>query len=55
MDSWQPPPLEPDDPTTIMAGLMQLDEKLDFAIAEIAVIRELLEDDEGEEDEANTE
>jgi hypothetical protein len=54
MDSWQPPPLEPDDPTTIMAGLMQLDEKLDFAIAEIAVIRELLEDD-GEEDETDAE
>jgi hypothetical protein len=54
MDPWQPPPLEPDDPSTIMAGLMQIDEKLDLAIGGIGVIRELLEDD-GEEDEIDGE
>jgi hypothetical protein len=38
-----------------MAELMQLDEKLDFAIGEIVVIRELLEDDGEEDDEIDAE
>ena len=53
MDPWQPPSLEPSDSTRIMAELMQLDEKLDFAIDEIVVIRELLEDDGEEDDETD--
>jgi hypothetical protein len=51
MDSWQPPPLEPSDSRTIIVGLMDINGKLDHLIDDVAVIRELLEDDEGEEDE----
>jgi hypothetical protein len=56
MDSWQPPPLEPSDSTRIMAELMLIDGKLDLVREDIAVIRELLEDDgEPEEDEIDDE
>jgi hypothetical protein len=50
MDSWQPPPLEPSDSRTIIVGLMHINGKLDHLIEDVAVIRELLEDD-GREDE----
>jgi hypothetical protein len=55
MDPWQPPPLEPDVPSTIIAGLMQISGKLDLLIDDVAVIRELLEEDGEEDDEIDGE
>ena len=46
MDPWQPPPLEPNVPSTILVGLMQISAKLDLVIEDVAVIRDLLEEDE---------
>jgi hypothetical protein len=54
MNPWQPPPLDSNDPSTIMVGLMQISGKLDLLIEDVAVIRELLEED-GEDDEIDSE
>ena len=50
MDPWQPLPLEPSESRTIMVGLLHIYGKLDHLIDDVAAIRELLEND-GEEDE----
>jgi hypothetical protein len=52
MDPWQPPPLEPSESRPIMVGLLHVHGKLDRLIEDVAAIRELLEDDGYDEEDA---